>query len=86
MTLRTLFIGCLFLLNQAFAQSSVPLITKDSVDIFQEGADEKISEQYAPGHRTQQAYDPGSIYLCAGYSPCRRNNCQDFSEQGWAYP
>jgi thiol-disulfide isomerase/thioredoxin len=47
MTLRTLFFGCILLANQALAQSAVQLITKDSVDIFSEGADLKISEQYS---------------------------------------
>lgn len=46
MLLRTLFFGCLFLVGQAFAQSAAPMITKDSMDVFQQGADSKTIEQY----------------------------------------
>ena len=45
MLLRTLFFGCLFLAGRAFAQSTASIITKDSIDVFQEGADIKIIEQ-----------------------------------------
>jgi len=46
MLLRTLFFGCLFLAGRAFAQSAAPIITKDSIDVFQQGADSKTIEQY----------------------------------------
>lgn len=45
MLLRTLFFGCLFLAGRAFAQSTASIITKDSIDVFQEGADIKVIEQ-----------------------------------------
>ncbi|MFN8348930.1 MAG: TlpA disulfide reductase family protein [Spirosomataceae bacterium] len=47
MGLRTLFIGGIFLVHQAFAQSAVQLISKDSVAIFQEGADAKTVDAYS---------------------------------------
>jgi thiol-disulfide isomerase/thioredoxin len=57
MLLRTLFFGCLFLAGRAFAQSAVPMITKDSIDVFQQGTDSKTIEQYntlwqSPVHKT----------------------------------
>ncbi len=46
MLLRTLLIGCFVWVSQAFAQPNATLITKDSIDIFQQGADNKALEQY----------------------------------------
>jgi thiol-disulfide isomerase/thioredoxin len=57
MLLRTLFFGCLFLISRAFAQSTAPIIAKDSIDVFQQGADAKVIDQYntlwqSPVHKT----------------------------------